>query len=45
MLDDEALLRYSRQLMMPAFDVAGQEKLQAACVLVVGLGGLGCPAA
>ncbi len=45
MLDDKALLRYSRQLMMADFDVAGQEKLRAASVMVVGLGGLGCPAA
>ena len=45
MLSDEQLLRYNRQLMLPALDVAGQERLLAASVLVVGLGGLGCPAA
>ena len=44
-MDDQQLLRYSRQLMLPALDVAGQEKLLAANVLVIGAGGLGCPAA
>lgn len=45
MLTDADLARYSRQLLLPGFDVAGQEALQAATVLVVGLGGLGSPAA
>lgn len=43
MLSDEELLRYSRQIMLPEFDVAGQEKLKASTALVVGLGGLGSP--
>lgn len=44
-MNDEQLLRYSRQLMLNGFDVAGQEALLAARVLIVGLGGLGSPVA
>lgn len=43
MMTDEELLRYSRQILLPQLDVDGQEKLRAATVLVMGLGGLGSP--
>ncbi len=42
-MNDEQLLRYSRQIMLPDVDVDGQEKLLASRVLVLGLGGLGSP--
>lgn len=42
---DQELLRYSRQIMLPAFDIAGQQSLATARVLIVGLGGLGSPVA
>ena len=44
-MNDEQLLRYSRQIMLPEFDVAGQDALLGAHALIVGLGGLGSPAA
>ncbi|HFQ14199.1 MAG TPA: molybdopterin-synthase adenylyltransferase MoeB [Gammaproteobacteria bacterium] len=44
-MNDEQLLRYSRQIMLPQIDVAGQEKLLASSVLIIGLGGLGAPVA
>ena len=45
MLSDAQLERYGRQILLHRFDVAGQEALLAASVLVVGLGGLGSAAA
>lgn len=40
-----ATRRYSRQIMLPEIDLAGQERLLNSRVLIVGLGGLGCAAA
>ena len=42
-MNDELLLRYSRQILLPEVDIAGQQRLQAAKVLIIGLGGLGAP--
>lgn len=44
-LDPEIIHRYSRQLLVPAFGVQGQQKLLNSSILVVGAGGLGSPAA
>jgi len=44
-LDEEQRRRYSRHLLIPEIGVAGQQRLLAARVLVVGAGGLGSPAA
>lgn len=44
-MNDDQLLRYSRQIMLPQVDIEGQERLLAANVLIVGLGGLGSPVA
>ncbi len=44
-LTPEELARYSRHLALPEVGKAGQERLRASKVLVVGAGGLGSPAA
>lgn len=43
MFEKEELKRYNRQIILPELGLAGQQKLKAAKVLVVGAGGLGCP--
>lgn len=45
MLSDEALLRYSRQILLSQIDVNGQMRLLSSRALIVGLGGLGSPVA
>lgn len=40
-MNDDQLLRYSRQMMLPEIDAEGQQRLADARVLIIGLGGLG----
>ncbi len=42
-MDDYQLIRYKRHLLLSQIDVAGQQRLFDASVLVVGTGGLGSP--
>ncbi len=44
-MNDEQLLRYSRQIMLPEIGIEGQQRLLDSRVLIIGLGGLGSPAA
>ncbi len=44
-MNDEQLLRYSRQILLPQLGIEGQQKLLDAHVLIIGMGGLGSPVA
>ncbi|NOQ94199.1 MAG: molybdopterin-synthase adenylyltransferase MoeB [Methylophaga sp.] len=44
-MNDDQLLRYSRQILLPQIDIIGQQKILDSRVLVIGLGGLGSPVA
>lgn len=44
-MNDEQLLRYSRHILLEEWGIEAQEKVGQAHALIVGAGGLGCPAA
>lgn len=44
-MNDQQLLRYSRHILLPQVDVNGQQRLLNSTALIIGLGGLGSPAA
>jgi adenylyltransferase/sulfurtransferase len=44
-MNDDQLLRYSRHILLPELDIAGQEAILKSRVLIIGAGGLGSPAA
>lgn len=44
-MDDQQLLRYGRHILLNEIGIEGQQRLLDASVLIIGLGGLGSPAA
>ncbi len=44
MLNQDELIHYQRHVSLPEIGIEGQEKLKEGSVLVIGAGGLGCPA-
>ena len=44
-MTDDSLLRHSRHALLDGFDEEGVERIRSSAVLIIGAGGLGCPAA
>lgn len=44
-MDDKQLSRYSRHILLPEIDLDGQDKLNTASVMIIGMGGLGASVA
>jgi len=42
-MEDQSLLRYSRQILLPEIGIEGQQRLRESHALVIGAGGLGSP--